>query len=80
MPHSYGDSLATVGFFLGARIWELRREKPVKRNPSNAKMRIGRYWSTVRFYHATLSLGTSWVIVSGRGWEETSWLRPTMQR
>ncbi len=49
MPHSYGDSLATVGFFLGASMAELTRENTVKRKPSNAKMRIGRYWSTGAF-------------------------------
>src|SRR5664280_2213232 len=46
MPHSYGDSLAAVGFFLGASMDELTRENTVKRRPSNARMRIGRYWST----------------------------------
>jgi hypothetical protein len=40
----------------------------VNAKPRTAKIRIGRYWSTVaRFYHATPFAGTSATLVRGPG-------------
>jgi hypothetical protein len=43
MPHSYGATLAPLGFFFGPRVADATKEPAAKSTPTTSKRKIARY-------------------------------------